>query len=376
MKKIISTAFIASTLLLAPAVFADATPKEAMKMPAPKADIYIIPEAKNIPITLTYPATVTAYNSVEVVARALGTLKSKYFIEGQKVNKGDLLYQIEDDVYLAKVEAAEASLHMSESMLNNAKRNWKRVETLFNQKAISQEDKDNALSSYEQSLAATSLAKANLKQANINLEYTKVKAPISGIAGLKRVDLGDLVSSNPPTLLVNITQNDKVYINFSVPMSDYKKIKNKTWNIQGNKVEISLEVDGKVLDKKGVVDFIDVNTNNQTAIVKMRAVVDNSDAYFMPGEFIRVTTNNIAQNSVITIPQKALLQNPLGTIVFIEEKGLVAVRPVLVGSESGNNYIVAGGPLKSGDRVIVNNFFRLKPGGEVSVDKTINEQEK
>ena len=376
MKKIISTAVIASTLLLVPAAFADAAPKGAMAMPAPKADIYIIPEAKNIPVTLTYPATVTAYNNVEVVARALGILKAKYFTEGQKVNKGDLLYQIEDDVYLAKVEAAQASLNMAESLRDNATRNWERVKKLFNQKAISQEDRDNALSSYEQSLAAVSLAKAELKQSSINLEYTKVKAPLSGITGLKKVDLGDLVSSNPSTPLVDITQNDKVYIDFSAPMSDYKKIKNKLWNINGDKVEISLEVDGKILDKNGVVDFIDVNTNNQTAIVKMRAVIDNSDGYLMPGQFVRVITKNIVQSNVITIPQKALLQNPLGTIVFIEEKGHVAVRPVLVGNESGNNYIVAGGPLKSGDKVIVNNFFRLKPGGEVSVDKTINEQEK
>ncbi len=376
MKKIISVAVIASTLLLAPAVFADAAPKEAMKMPAPKADIYIIPEAKSIPLTLTYPATVTAYNNVEVVARALGILKTKYFTEGQKVNKGDLLYQIEDDVYLAKVEAAQASLNMAEALRDNATRNWERVKKLFNQKAISQEDRDNALSSYEQSLAAVSLAKAELKQSSINLEYTKVKAPLSGITGLKKVDIGDLVSSNPPTPLVEITQNDKVYIDFSAPMSDYKKIKNKIWSIQGDKVEISLEVDGKILDKKGVVDFIDVNTNNQTAIVKMRAVVDNSDNYLMPGQFVRVITKNIVQSNVITIPQKALLQNPLGTIVFIEEKGHVAIRPVLIGNESGSNYIVAGGPLKSGDKVIVNNFFRLKPGGEVSVDKTINEQDK
>ena len=372
------TRIISTTVLLtATAVFAGGPPAGTHKMPTPKADIYVVPSPMVLPITLKYPATIEAYNEVQVVARVLGTLENKYFTEGQKVNKGDLLYAIEDDVYKAQVEAAQASLQMGKASLDNATRNWKRVKKLFSQKAISQEKRDNALSAYEQSLASVALAEAQLKQAKINLKYTKVKAPISGIAGLKQVNIGDLVSYSPPSKLVQITQNDKVYVEFSAPMSDYKKIKNHIWNIKdANQIKVSLEIDGKMYKQTGVVDFVDINTNNQTAIVKMRAVIDNKDGYLMPGQFVRVITNNIVQNNVITIPQKAVLQNPLGTIVFIENHGHVDVRPVILGNVSGDKFVVAGGPLKSGDRVIVNNFFRLKPGGEVVVDKTINKQGK
>jgi len=108
----------------------------------------------------------------------------------------------------------------------------------------------------------------------------------------------------------------------------------------------------------------------------MRALFDNSDNLLMPGQFVRVLTNNIIQKNIITIPQKAVLQKPLGTIVFIADQGHVSVRPVVLGNVSGDKFIVAGGPLKSGDKVIVNNFFRLKPGGEVVVDKIINPQGK
>ena len=108
----------------------------------------------------------------------------------------------------------------------------------------------------------------------------------------------------------------------------------------------------------------------------MRAIFDNKDGYLMHGQFIRVITNNIIQTNIVTIPQKAVLQNPLGTIGFIEDHGHVGVRPVVVGNVSGDKFIIAGGPLKSGDKVIINNFFRLKPGGEVVVDKTINKQGK
>jgi len=374
--KLIKSAILIAMFSAATTVFAGGSPAGTHKMPTPKADIYVVPKPTVLPITLKYPATIEAYSEVQVIARALGTLEKKYFTEGQKVNKGDLLYSIEDDVYKAQVEASQASLQMAEANLDNATINWKRIKKLFSEKAISQEKRDNVLSAYKQSLASVALAEAQLKQAKINIKYTKVKAPISGITGLKQVNIGDLVSSNPPSKLVQITQNDKVYVEFSVPMSDYKKIKNHIWSIKDNApVKVTLEVEGKVLKQEGVVDFIDVNTNNQTAIVKMRAIFDNKDGYLMAGQFVRVVTNNIIQKNIITIPQKAVLQNPLGTIVFIEDHGHVGVRPVVVGNVSGDKFIVAGGPLRSGDRVIINNFFRLKPGGEVVVDKTINATE-
>ena len=373
--KLISSLLTASLMFGATTVFAG-EPPAGMKMPTSKADIYIVPNPTVLPITLKYPATVKAYKKVQVVARALGILEKKDFIEGQAVNKGDLLYEIEDDVYKARVEAAKASLEMGSASLNNATRNWNRIKKLFSQKAVSSEKRDNALSSYQQSLAAVSLAKAQLKQARIDLGYTKVKAPISGVTSLKQVDVGNLVSYDPPSKLVEITQKDRVFVEFSAPMSDYKKIKNHIWSIKDNSnIKVQLEVDGKVLKKEGTVDFIDVNTNNKTAIVKMRAIFDNKDGYLMHGQFVRVITNNIIQKNIITIPQKAVLQNPLGTIVFIEDHGHVGVRPVVLGNVSEDKFVVAGGPLRSGDRVIINNFFRLKPGGEVLVDKTINATE-
>ncbi len=372
--KQITSILVLSSLICATNIFAEAPPS---KMPAPKADIFIVEQPSNLAISLKYPASVKAFKNVQVVARALGILEKKYFTEGQEVQKGDMLYQIEDDIYLARVEAAKASLQMGEASLNNNTRNWNRVKKLFKQKVISQEKRDVALSAYQQSLATVSLAKAQLKQAQIDLSYTKVNAPISGVVGLKQVDIGDLVSNNPPSKLVEITQKNKVFVEFSMPMSDYKNIKNNLWSVENNdNIRVDLEIDGKLLKKVGIVDFVDVNTNNQTSIVKMRSVFDNNDSFLMPGQFIRVITKNIIQKNVITIPQKAVLQNPLGTIVFVENNGTVGVRPVILGNVSGDKYIVAGGPLKSDDRVIINNFFRVKPGAKVVVDKIINRQGK
>lgn len=366
-------AFIITTLLCTTpmVIFANPTPQQAM---IPKADIFVIPDAKELNISLKYPALIEPFQKIQVVSRVMGTLKEKHFQEGQQVQKGDLLYTIEDDIYKAKLEASQATLHINKASLENAQRNWERALKLYKTKSISEEKKDEALTNFEQAKASYALAQAQLQQSKIDFDYTKVKAPISGTVGLKKVDIGDFVTHTPPTELVTITANDKVFLDFSIPMSDFANIQKGLWSIPENKkIEVSILKDEKETGKIGVVDFIDINIDRSTSTVKMRAVVDNSDRTLMAGDFVRAQLQGIVQKNVITIPQKALLQNPMGTIVFIEENGVAAIRPVVVGKETGEYYVVAGGALKSGDRVIVNNFFRVKPGQPVQVDKIINQ---
>lgn len=348
-------------------------PAGQKQMPAPKADVYIVPKAKDLAIDLKYPSKIIPLNYATVYSRVQGVLQAINFKEGEKVKKGQSLFKIEDDLYQAMVDSAEASVKMNEATLQNATRSWNRIQKLYASKAVTTEQRDSSLSAYQSALASLSMAKAQLKQAKINLEYTKVKAPISGTTRLKNVDIGNLVTSNPPVALVSISQNDKVYMDFSMPLSDYKNIKNGLWTIpQNKKINVDVILDGKVSGSKGYVDFIDGNIDANTSTVKMRAIIDNKDNKLTPGIFARVALSGIVQKNVITIPQKAVLQNPMGTIVFIEEDGKAAIRPVIVGDENEDKYTVAGGALKSGDKVIVNNFFRVKPGKPVAVDKVIN----
>lgn len=360
-------------LILSALTLASVTNIYAADAQGPKADVYVVPEAKNLAIDLKYPAQINSLKHAIVYSRVLGVLEEKNFEEGSQVKKGDLLFKIEDDLYQAQVDAAQASVNMSQATLNNATRNWERIKKLYSSKAVTAEQRDSALSSYQNALASLALSKAQLKESEINLNYTKVKAPISGITGMKSVDLGNLVTSNPPMELLTISQNDKVYAEFSMPQSDYQNIINGLWSMPENKkIDVTVSINGKPTNKKGVVDFIDANIDEKTSTVKMRALIENSDLKLMPGSFVRVTLNGIVQKDVITIPQKALLQNPLGTIVMIEENGKAAVRPVVIGNESGDKFIVASGALKSGDKVIVNNFFRVKAGNPVTIDKVIN----
>lgn len=372
LKKITSSMMLLTAILTTNMYAKDSS--NANERPAPKADIFIIKEANNLEIKLKYPAVIKSFNSVQVVSRALGVLEKKHFTEGQEVTKDDLLYEIEDGLYLAKVQAAKATLDMSEATLDNNTRSWNRQKKLLKQRAVSQETYDTSLSNYKQSLASVALARAQLLQANIDFEYTKIKAPISGTVGIKQVDIGNLVTNNPPQVLLSITQNDKLYLDFSMPLSDYKNIKKGFWSLPSDsKIKVNILLDGKEQKQSGFVDFIDVNINQSTSTVKMRAQIDNSDKTLMPGNFIRVSLKGIQKRNTLLIPQKAVLQNAQGTVVFVENGGVVGVRPVVIGREVNDKYVVSSGALKSGDRVIVNNFFRVKPGQKVQVDKIINE---
>jgi membrane fusion protein (multidrug efflux system) len=346
---------------------------EQNKMPPPKADIYVVPQPSNMVVELKYPATIKPYQSVDVYARVTGVLEKMHIDEGSDIKKGQLLFDIEDDIYQAEFDTQLSNVEMQKATYENAQRDWKRIKTLHEQKVVTDEQRDATLFSYKKAQANLTLAKSQLKQAQISLNYTKVKSPIDGTLGLKKIDVGNLVSSNPPTALISITNNNKLYLDFSMPMSDYKNIQSGQWSIESNKdISISVLVRGNLLKNIGHIDYRDININQKTSTVKMRAIVDNKAKKIMAGDFVRVILDGIIQKDVITIPQRALLQNPKGSVVFVDENGVAGVRPVMIGKERGDKYTIVGGMLKSGDRVIVNNFFKVKPGQPFQVDKIIN----
>lgn len=372
LKKQVSMLVVAAVAV--PTFLFGATAPAEKKMMLPKADIYVVPKAADLKIDLKYPAQIKSFQNVHVFGRVHGVLQKKLFIEGQKITKGDLLFKIEDDIYQAKVDAAVAAEQMAQATLNNATRSWDRIKKLYKSKAVSVESRDTALWEYENALASLAMAKAQLKQAQIDLDYTNVRAPISGIAGMKQVDIGSFIKSDGVSSLVKITHNDKVFIDFSMPLSDFKNIQSGLWTLpKDKKIEVFVSLHGKTTKEKGVVDFIDAVIDEKTSTIKMRAIVDNPNHTLVPGNFIRVSLSGIVQKDVITVPQKAVLQNPMGTIVFVEVDGKAAVKPVMIGKEAGDKYVVSGGPLQSGDRVVVNNFFKVKPGKPFTVDKIINE---
>ena len=351
-----------------------AKPSGMMQNQYVHVDVYKVPKPADMPVELKYPTRLKSIQSVEIVARVAGVLEEKYYKEGQFVKKGDILYLIEPDIYKAQVDAAKAQLQSAIAALHKAERDWKRIKALYKANATSQQARDAALSAYEIAKANVERAKANLETAQINLNYTKVKATISGITGLKDVDVGSYVVNG--TRLVRITKIDPIYAEFSIPDIDAIKekynIKNGKWS-KATKGELKayLEINGKKYNQEGFVNFIDINIDPQTSTVKARAIFKNPDRLLMPGEFARIIIKGLVRKNTILVPQKAVLQNPLGMIVFVANKGKAEIRPIKISETSGKYFVVERG-LKAGDMVIVNNFFKIKPGVPVKIDKIIN----
>ncbi len=346
--------------------------KAAQAPMAPKVDVYTVKMVEKMPISLEYPARLNSIRSATVVSRVSGVLMTKMYDEGAFVKKGALLYTIEPDRYAALVHEYEADLELQDALFEKAKRDWARAEAVYADNALSKQDYDSALSAFETSKAGVSAAKAKLASANVDLGYTQVRAPISGIAGMKETDLGNVAS--PGTPLVTITQTDPIYAEFSIPDVDRLKamyaLQNGRWS-DAAKAGLKATLRVGSFTREGRIDFIDPVIDNKTSSVKARAVFKNPDALLMQGAFGRITVNGFVRNTVMMVPQKAVLQNPMGTIVFVIDNGKAAVRPVKLGDTAGDKFIVDQG-LKEGDVVIVNNFFHIKPGMAVTIDKTVN----
>ncbi len=373
MKRTLRTALVGTAFLLAaPHLMAETAAAAPQQAPAPKVDVYEVRPPAQLPVTFEYPARLQSMQSASVVARVTGVLLKQHYTEGSFVKQGTLLYTIEPDIYAAAVHEREADCAVAEALFTNAKRDWERVEALYKDKAISKKEYDASLATFERTKAELNAAKARLDSAKIDLNYTEVKAPVSGIAGKKATDVGNVVASGTP--LVTITRTDPVYAEFSIPDSDMLKInaalQSGRWSkSSGDAFSAELRVGD--LKRSGSVDYVAPVIDPKTAGVAARATIANRDNALMPGGFGRITLTGIQRNNAIMVPQKAVLQSPKGTIVFIVEEGKAAVRPVKLGDTEGENYIVEA-PLRPGDKVIVNNFFRVKPGMAVAVDKTIN----
>ncbi len=338
------------------------------KRPIPVVDLFKVPKAGNIPISLEYPARVKSVKNVKIMARVTGILIKKFYTEGKFIKKGELMYKIEPDIYRSALNMARAQLQVSKAELDKAARDWYRIKALYKINSASARQRDAALSAYEIADAKVKSSEAALVVAAIKLGYTNVSATISGITGQTSADVGSLVTNG--TKLTTITQINPVYVEFSIPDTDF--IKNIQHHFTSN-IKATVEINSKIIKTQGTVDFIDTRVSMKTSSIKARAIFENPNGQLLPGEFVRIILHGLVRKNVVAIPQRAVLQNPMGAMVFIADHGKVAVRPVKLGETSGNRYIIRHG-LKEGDLVITDNFFKIRPGAPIKIGKIIKEQ--
>lgn len=329
--------------------------------------------ASDVPVSLEYPAKVKSMQQVNIVARVSGVLEKKHFTEGSFVKSGDTLYQIDSDRYEALMQEAVADVGVKEATLKQATRDWERTKVLFEQDAVSQKERDAALSAYESASASLKASNAALKKATIDFNYTKVKATISGLTSLNTQDVGSYVGSSSDTMtLTTITQTDPIYVEFS--LSDIELLKKRYVMNQGNwgsiaqaKLPVGISTpDGSKYAKAGTLDFLDSSVDGETSTIKARATFANPNNILIPGLFVRVKVEGLVYKDAISIPQVALLQDATSSYVYVAKEGKAHKVPVKAGTVHNDTYIIESG-LSAGDVVITNNLTKLRPGSAVIV---------
>jgi membrane fusion protein, multidrug efflux system len=339
--------------------------------PLPVATYKVV--TSDVPVSLEYPAKVKSIQQVGIVARVSGVLEKKLFTEGSFVKAGETLYQIDSDRYEALMQEAVADVGVKEATLKQATRDWERTKALFEQDAVSQKERDSALSTYESAGASLKSSQAALKKATIDFNYTKVKATISGVTSLNAQDVGSYVGSSSDTMtLTTITQTDPVYVEFSLP--DIELLKKRyvmgsgNWNTLAQaKLPVALSTpDGSKYAKTGTLDFLDSYVDGETSTIKARATFANPNNLLIPGLFVRVNVEGLVYKDAISIPQKALLQEAIGSFVYVAKEGKAEKVPVKAGTVHNDTYIIENG-LHVNDLVITNNLTKLRPGSAVVV---------
>lgn len=352
----------------------DQKPAQGGGMPPSHVDVVSVKKGA-IAIPLEYPAKIKSIQQVEVRAKVSGTLLKKHYTEGALVKEGDLLFKIDPAKFQAAFNEASAQLGVREATLKQSEREWNRIKRLFDEKAVSEKERDDALAAYEMALANVASAKATLENARIDLGYTSITAPISGVAGMKAKDVGAYVnSSSTDSVVTTITQLDPIHVEFAIPDLERLKqaysLREGTWKeaAQGVLKATVLSKEGVVYSDKGRVDFTDSVIDETTGSVKARAIFSNSDRTLLPGQFVRVRIEGLMRENSAIIPQEAVMQGAQGAFVYVVKEDKVAMKPIVIEQATSKGFIVSEG-LDENDLVIVSNLKKIRPGAPVQVDR-------
>jgi membrane fusion protein (multidrug efflux system) len=326
-----------------------------------------------VPVEFEYPAQTAGSREAEVRARVQGILVKRNYEEGALVRAGQSLYQLDSAPFEAAAARAEAEVSAAEARYSAAQRNAARTKPLLAARAASQKDVDDAVSAEEVAAADVKAAKARLREARLNLDYTRVEAPIPGLTSRSMKSEGSLVNG-PQDLLTTVSQFDPIWVNFGMSEAEQSRLRQEVdaGRLQVPKdfkfdVAIKFE-NGRVYSRPGKLVFNDSRVNAQTGTTDARAELPNPAGEVRPGQFVRVVLKGAQRPNAIAVPQRAVLDGPQGKMVYVLSKdGKAEPRPVGVGDWTGSDWILTSG-VNAGDKVIVDGLAKIFfPGQPVQV---------
>ncbi len=336
--------------------------------PPPEVGTITVREQEAV-LTTELPGRTSAYRVAEVRPQVSGIVQKRLFEEGSDVRAGAVLYQIDPAPFQAAFESAGASLTRAEANIPAIRSRAERYRALLAERAVSQQDFDDVDSAFRQAEAEVRYWKAAVESARINLEYTRVTAPISGRTGRSNVTEGALVTASQPTPLVTIQQLDPIYVDAPQSTAELLRLKKRieSGSLEQNgtgqkKVRLILE-DGSEYPLEGTFQFQDVTVERTTGSVTLRAVFPNPDGILLPGMFVRGVVQEGVNKQAILIPQHAVSRDPKGNplALLVDPDGKVQERQISIDRAVGNQWLVTSG-LAPGEKVIVEGMQKVRSG--------------
>jgi len=363
-----------ASLLIAALAAACGKEEKAVERPAPQVTVVAI-DPQTIPYNVSFVAQTESSRQVDIVARVSGFLDRIAYHEGEVVKQGQVLFQLDPKPFQAQLDAAQGELAAQQARLNTARANLNRVKPLAAQNALSQSDLDRATGEFEAATAAVFAAQAKVKEAELNLGYTTIRTPVTGVASRSIPREGAYLNAmSSDSKLTYVAALDPIWVNFSVSQNQMAKLRSEREKgllvpPRGQAYEVELVLpDGTHYPHIGKINFADPSFSQDTGSFQVRAVLPNPKRELRPGMFVTAIVKGATRPSAVVVPQLAVQQGSNGHLVYVvKADGTVEVRPVVVGDYYGQKDIVIASGLHAGDRVVVDGVLKVVPGKPVQI---------
>ena len=359
-------------LILLPAIFLlGSCGSDGPQIPPPNVKVFNVKSSK-IPVYNEFVGEIMGIKDIAIRARVEGYLEGIHFREGTTVEKGDLLYSIESQPYEAEVAAMRSKVAEAKTMLAKAESDLNRIRPLAAENAVSQSDLDGAVAQFEAAEATLDASYASLRAANIQLSYTRIKSPITGIIGKTKAKVGDFVGRSPNPVILNVvSKTDTILVDFYITESqwltlareyiDLKELSERTRKPKKGTLELIL-TDGTLYDHKGQVDFIDRGVDQNTGAILVQSSFPNPDGLIRSGQFARIRAMFGSLDMGIAIPQRCVMElQGRYRVYVVNGENKVELREVKAGFNYYNFWIINEG-LQEGDKVIYEGLQKVRPG--------------
>ncbi|MCW2248095.1 membrane fusion protein (multidrug efflux system) [Azospirillum fermentarium] len=330
-------------------------------------------QPQDLPVTTELPGRTAPFRVAEIRPQVSGIVLKRFFQEGSDVKAGEQLYQIDPATYEAALASAQADVQKAEANLQAARNKAGRYGDLVRNSVVSKQDYDDVQATLKQNEAQLAAARASLNLAQINLNYTKVFAPISGRIGKSSVTEGALVTANQATALATVQQFDPIYVDVTQTASQLMALREAMESgrirpAEPGKIPVSLLLDGSGTPYpiRGDLQFAGVTVDPGTSSVQLRAVFPNPKQDLLPGLFVRARIEQGIAAGAITVPQAAVSRGPDGSarVWVVGDGNKVAPRTIKTERPVGNAWLVSEG-LTPGERIVIEGLQKVKPGAEV-----------